>query len=72
MKPITSTIKGAIAREGLSGKRLAQLTGIPYSTLNYRYEHPETWKLCEVSAILRHVDFLEDELSLMGREVRKL
>lgn len=69
---ITSTLKGAISREGISGVKLSKLTGIPYQTLIYRYKYPATWRFCEWAAIARHVNFNESELETIRKEVNSL
>ena len=72
MNGITATIKGAMDRNGLDGLHLSKITGIRYSTLNYRWTHPGTWRLIEWSALLKTIDFLPDEMELIGKEVKKL
>ena len=68
---ITAIIKGAIARAGTSAKALARDTGIPYQTLRYRFKNPSTWRFYEWGAILRHIEFTDEELSEIRKEVRK-
>jgi hypothetical protein len=58
---LTATLKGAVERAGLNGKALANLTGIPYQTLRYRYKYPSTWRFCEWGAVMRHVTLNESE-----------
>ena len=70
--PLTATIKGAATRNGYSGVRLAKRIGLPYQTLIYRYKHPATWRFCEWAAILRNIEFTEDELKIIGKEVKGL
>ena len=72
MKGITGIIKGAAARCGLSGLSLSKVIGMPYQTLNYRYRHPETWKLYEIASLTRHVDFTESDIETIRKEVKKL
>lgn len=69
---LTDTLKEATKRNGYSGVTLARRIGLPYQTLMYRYRNPETWKFCEWAAILRNIDFTNDELSIIGKEVKKL
>ena len=68
---ITSIIKGAAARSDLTSKALARETGIPYQTLRYRFKNPTSWRFYEWGAILRHVEFSEEELNNIRAEVRK-
>lgn len=68
---ITSIIKGAAARSDLTSKALARETGIPYQTLRYRFKNPTSWRFYEWRAILRHVEFSEEELNNIRAEVRK-
>lgn len=68
---ITAIIKGAIARAGTSGKALARDTGIPYQTLRYRFKNPSTWRFYEWGAVLRHIEFTEEELAEIRKEVKK-
>ena len=70
--PLTATIKGAATREGYSGVRLAKRIGLPYQTLVYRYKHPATWRFCEFGAILRNINFTDDEIKIIQKEVTKL
>ena len=72
MNPITSTIKGAAVRDGYNGVSLSKAIGMPYQTLNYRYRHPETWKLYEIASLFRHVEFTESDMDIIRKEVRKL
>ena len=61
---ITAIIKGAMARSGLSGKDVSQKTGIPYATLmQQRFPHPGSWRLYELGALKRHLDFRPEELN---------
>lgn len=69
---ITATLKGAVERAGLNGKALANLTGIPYQTLRYRYKYPSTWRFCEWGAVMRHVTLNESEQEILRKEVEKL
>lgn len=68
---LTNIIKTAAARAELSSKALARETGIPYQTLRYRYKNPSTWRFYEWGAVLRHVEFTDDELSDIRKEVKK-
>ncbi len=68
---ITSIIKGAAARSDLTNKALARETGIPYQTLRYRFKNPTSWRFYEWGAILRHVEFSEEELNDIRTEVQK-
>ncbi len=68
---LTNIIKTASARAELSSKALARETGIPYQTLRYRYKNPSTWRFYEWGAVLRHVEFTDDELSDIRKEVKK-
>lgn len=72
MDKITSTIKGALQRNKINARLLSKITGIRYGTLQYRWRNPGTWKFCEWAAIQKNVDFLPDELTLIGKEVEKL
>jgi len=69
---LTATLKGAVERAGLNGKALANLTGIPYQTLRYRYKYPSTWRFCEWGAVMRHVTLNESEQEILRKEVEKL
>lgn len=69
---LTATLKGAVERAGLNGKALADLTGIPYQTLRYRYKYPSTWRFCEWGAVMRHVTLNESEQEILRKEVEKL
>ena len=69
---LTATLKGAVERAGLNGKALANLTGIPYQTLRYRYKYPSTWRFCEWGAVMRHVTLNESEQEILKKEVEKL
>lgn len=69
---ITATLKGAIQRNGYSGVKLAKKVGLPYQTLIYRYKHPATWRFCEFGALLRNIEFTDDELKIIGKEVKEL
>ena len=69
---ITSTLKGAISREGISGVKLSKLSGLPYATLIYRYKHPSTWRFCEWAAITKHISFNESELETLRKEINSL
>lgn len=69
---LTATLKGAVERAGLNGKTLANLTGIPYQTLRYRYKYPSTWRFCEWGAVMRHVTLNESEQEILRKEVEKL
>lgn len=68
---LTSIIKGAASRAELSSKALAKETGIPYQTLRYRYKNPSTWRFYEWGAVLRHIEFTEEELKDIRKEVKK-
>lgn len=70
--PLTATLKGAIEREGYSGKELSRMTGIPYQTLIYRYKNPATWRFCEWGAVERHINFNESEEETIRKEMKKL
>ena len=72
MSTLTATLKGAVERAGLNGKALANLTGIPYQTLRYRYKYPSTWRFCEWGAVMRHVTLNESEQEILRKEVEKL
>lgn len=72
MNTLTSTLKGAIARAGYSGIGFAELIGIPYATLNYRYKNPATWRFCEWGAVERHLTFNENERETIRKELKKL
>lgn len=69
---ITSTLKGAIIREDLSGVQLSKLSGVPYPTLIYRYKHPMTWRFCEWAAISKYLKFNEIELKTIREELNCL
>ena len=69
---ITATLKGAVERAGLNGKALADLTGIPYQTLRYRYKYPSTWRFCDWGAVERHIDFNDSEREILRKEMKKL
>jgi hypothetical protein len=68
---ITQIIKGAVARCEMSAREVSRVTGIPYQTLQYRYNYPSTWRFCEWGAVLRHVEFTEEELNKIRKEVQK-
>lgn len=60
---ITRIIKGAAARSEYSMRQLARETGIPYQTLmQNRLPDPGSWRLCEIWAIVRVLEFTDDEL----------
>lgn len=60
---LTSTLKGAAARCGYSMRALAKATGIPYQTImQNRLPDPGSWRLCEIWAIVRVLEFTDDEL----------
>lgn len=67
---ITNIIRGALARNDMTAKDLAQQTGIPYQTLMYRYRNPSSWRFYEWGAVLRHVEFTEEELQIIRKEVQ--
>lgn len=69
---LTATLKGAVGRAGLNGKALANLTGIPYQTLRYRYKYPSTWRFCEWGAVERHIEFNDSEREILRKEMKKL
>ena len=67
---ITRIIKGALARNDMTAKDLAQATGIPYATImQTRFPDPMSWKFCEIRAVFRVVKFFPDEIKAIGREV---
>lgn len=68
---LTSIIKSAAARLDMSIKALSRETGIPYQTLRYRFKNPSTWRFYEWGAVLKHVEFTEDELKEIRKEVKK-
>ena len=72
MNEITTTIKGAMERNKITGRLLSRRTGIRYGTIQYRWRNPGTWKLCEMSALLKNIEFLPDEIEILRKEVRKL
>ena len=60
---LTRIIKGASARSGYSMRQLARETGIPYQTLmQNRLPDPGSWRLYEIWAIVRVLEFTDDEL----------
>ena len=60
---LTRIIKGAAARSGYSMRQLARETGIPYQTImQNRLSDPGSWRLCEIWAIVRVLEFTDDEL----------
>lgn len=72
MNIITTTIKGAMKRNNINGRLLSRITGIRYGTLQYRWRNPSTWNFGEWAALQNNIDFLPDELNLIGKEVKKL
>ncbi len=69
---ITNIIRGALNRDSLSARDLAKLTGIPYQTLMIqRFNDPGSWRFHEWGAVLRHVDFLPEELKEIEKEIKK-
>ena len=67
---LTSIIKGATARNNMTAAEVSRVTGIPYQTLVYRYRNPSTWRFYEWGAVLRHVEFTEEELQIIRKEVQ--
>ena len=67
---ITRIIKTAATRCEMSAVDVAKQTGIPYQTLMYRYRNPSTWRFYEWGAVLRHVEFTEEELQIIRKEVQ--
>lgn len=58
---ITTIIREAARRAGYYfDAQLSRAIGMKYSTLQYRFRHPGTWRLYEIGSLLRHVT-LEDE-----------
>ena len=68
---ITDIIRGAIKRNGLTGIKLAEIIGMPYQTLLYRFRNPGTWKFYEWGSVLRHIRFLPDELQAIQEAIQK-
>lgn len=67
---ITLIILGALARNASNAKELSEQTGIPYATLiQTRFTDPMSWRLCEIRAVFRAVDFYPDEKRDIGKEV---
>lgn len=66
---ITKILIGAAARSGYSMRSLAKVVGIKYPTLNRRLADPGGWRLFEIKAICRHIDFMPDEAKVIRKEV---
>lgn len=62
---ITKIIQGAIGRMGMTMKDVSQAMGLPYNTMLYRFNDPGTWRFYEFGALMRHVDFEDNELAMI-------
>lgn len=57
--PISNIIRGAADDRGISLEHLARMTGVPYSTLCMRLQHPETFRRGELIRIYEVIDLPE-------------
>lgn len=70
--PLTRLIKIAALRSGYSMPDLAKAIGIKYDTLvRARLHDPGSWRLFELSAVLRVLNFTEAEYSEIMEILRK-
>lgn len=60
---------GAAARSGYSMRSLANAVGIKYITMNRRLADPGGWRLFEIKAICRLIEFMPDEEKVLRKEV---
>ena len=72
MKRLSVIIKTAAVRSGYSMPDLARAIGIKYDTLvRARMHDPGSWRLFELSAVLRILDFTEAEIMEILEILRK-
>ena len=68
---ITRIIQGAIERNGYSAREIADMIGLPYSTLiQQRFRDPGTWRFFEWGGLLRHIQFYPEELTMIEHLVK--
>ena len=69
---LTRIIKTAATRSGYTMPEVAKMTGIKYDTLiRTRMNDPGSWRVFELSAVFRVLDFTEDEISEIMETIRK-
>ena len=69
-KPVISSVfLGAFRRAGYSVRGLSTATGIVYPTFIRRLEDPGSWRVYELKAIFKLIEFMPDEIEIIKKEV---
>ena len=66
---ISTTLLGAMKREGFSVKEMSESTGIPYPTFIRRLSNPGGWRLYELQGIFRQISLNQSEREEIRKEV---